>query len=152
MVSPFFRGFFPALNRRPGSEVSLVGGNRAWAPAAVSAEGDLLEALRSLLLCPTLSALRAVPLRLCSAMVSHVKVAHSLRSEEKGSKAAPSTSLPAIYRPQARQRGRWVCVSAATWHSPATAAEQRGHGARRGRGDQGAQVGKIYSENVKIGF
>lgn len=48
---------------------------------------------------PQLSmALRALPLRLSSAAVSHLKVTHKLCSEEKGSKAAPSTFLPAIYR------------------------------------------------------
>lgn len=43
-------------------------------------------------------AVRALPLRLPSAAASHLKVAHKLCSEEKGSKAAPSTFVPAIYR------------------------------------------------------
>lgn len=55
-------------------------------------------------------------------------VAHNLYSEEKGSQAAPSMVLSAIYRQQVWERGWWVYVSGAVWYSPTIAVqERRGH-------------------------
>lgn len=95
-------------------------------------------------------AARTLPLRLSSVVVSYLKVTHNFCSEEKGSKAAPSTFLCTIYKQQVWERGWWVYVSGATWHSPVTLVqEERGHGAEEEEVTRNHKWEKLFIKQVQ---